>query len=422
MEPDTVSADTMGDVLCDETLPDGTEVVCYWEPDHLTNPDHAYTKYWAVRRGDTLLRFCQEDSGYIGGYAVTAFTNILGQDGFRMTAPRGAAYTANDYYVLDDGGTPQLLADCAGDVSEADVNGDGETELFWFYHDGSVACYFLRNGAVCEATITELLHDGLPFPSLCFGSVDYAWQEGCLPVTITPGGWDAMPDTEQAAQAVRLHALLRFDTEEVSVYLPAEQVPLDWASKTYALVDGVPSARDWEGTDWTALGDVVAAPTSWANSDIDSRRNAKTWSGIDPDVSTMQLVNAQDGWLAMSLNHGVGGADTYVYRTHDGGVTWTEATPLTEAQWLIEQVAFLDDQRAVLAIAKFNDAPVFVTVDGGETWTQADFPLDEGDTVEETVNIYAEQDTLYVQVRTALSEGYQIFRSDDGGQTWQLDE
>ena len=52
MEPDTASADTMGDVLVDETLPDGMRIVCYRES------GSEYAKYWALRQGDTLLRFC----------------------------------------------------------------------------------------------------------------------------------------------------------------------------------------------------------------------------------------------------------------------------------------------------------------------------------------------------------------------------
>jgi hypothetical protein len=225
MEPDTVSADTMGDILCDETLPDGTEIVCYWDPDHLTNPDHAETKYWVIRRGDSLLRFCQESSSYADGYAVTAFTNILGQDGFHITAPRGAAYTANDYYVLDDSGTPCLLADCSGGVIEADVNGDGETELFWSYHDGTLAYYFLRNGTVYEAMVNVLLHDALPFSNTCFGSTDSTWQDGFLAMTILPNDGDEQGEALSEARSLR--ALLRFGTDEIFVYLPAEQVPLD---------------------------------------------------------------------------------------------------------------------------------------------------------------------------------------------------
>lgn len=130
MEPDTVSADAMGEVLYDATMPDGTRIVCYWEP------GSEYTKYWAVRRGDTLLRFCAEDSAYGGEYGAEPFSNVLGQDGFRILGPRGAGYFAYDYYVLDGEGVPRLLAGCANHVEEADFNGDGETDLRWFYHGG----------------------------------------------------------------------------------------------------------------------------------------------------------------------------------------------------------------------------------------------------------------------------------------------
>ena len=84
MEPDTVSEDTMGEVLVDETLPDGTRIVCCREP------GSELTKYWAVRREDTLIRFCVEESTYSGDYGVEPFSNVLGQSGFRILAPRGA--------------------------------------------------------------------------------------------------------------------------------------------------------------------------------------------------------------------------------------------------------------------------------------------------------------------------------------------
>lgn len=141
MEPDAVSAGAMGDILCDETLPDGTRIVCYWEP------GTEYTKYWAVHQGDTLLRFCEEESGYGCGYAVEPFSGVLGQDGFRILAPRGAAYDACDYYVLDSEGVPRLLAHCANQVEEADLDQDGETDLRWYYHGGrDVFTYFRQDG------------------------------------------------------------------------------------------------------------------------------------------------------------------------------------------------------------------------------------------------------------------------------------
>ena len=140
MEPDTVSADTMGNVLVDETLPDGTRVLCYWEP------GSEYTKYWAVRQGDTLLRFCMEESAYNGDYGVEPFSDVFGQSGFRILAPRGAGYFAYDYYVPDGDGVPRLLADCANEVEEADFNGDGETDLRWYYHGNTEVYTYFRYG------------------------------------------------------------------------------------------------------------------------------------------------------------------------------------------------------------------------------------------------------------------------------------
>lgn len=145
MEPDTVSADTMGDVLVDETLPDGTRIVCCREP------GSELTKYWAVRREDTLIRFCVEESTYSGDYGVEPFSNVLGQSGFRILAPRGGYY-AYDYYVPDSVGVPRLLAGCANEVEEADFNGDGETDLRWFYHGGQeMTTYFRRDGKLYES-------------------------------------------------------------------------------------------------------------------------------------------------------------------------------------------------------------------------------------------------------------------------------
>lgn len=204
MEADTAAPDTMGEVLCDASLPDGTEVVCYWEP------ESDYTKFWAIRQADgTLRRFCQDYSAYEDGYAAEPFTDILGQDGFRITAPRGAAYTAYDYYTLDADGVPRLLADCANDVIEADINADGETELLWFYHGGRDIFYvFLREGTVHCLCLTDLLA-GQAEPWLIFAA-STTLEDGCLPVEALRGGWDAL-----SPEAEFLPARLRFTAEAV---------------------------------------------------------------------------------------------------------------------------------------------------------------------------------------------------------------
>lgn len=213
MEPDAVSADTMGDLLCDTLLPNGRSVVCYWEP----NSD--YTKYWAIRQEDgTLQRFCEEYTAYTEGYAAEPFTDILGQDGFRIIAPRGAAYLAFDYYTLDETGTPRLLATCANDVIEADVNGDGETELLWFYHGGQDIYYIFRQkDALREVCLTDLLSQQEE-PWLVFAVSPPTLEEDCLPVEAVQGGWGAL-----SPEAKYLSGRLRFTAEAVYLELDAER-------------------------------------------------------------------------------------------------------------------------------------------------------------------------------------------------------
>lgn len=189
MTPDTVSADAMGDLLCDETLPDGTNIVCYRDPD-----SQEHIKYWAIRQGDELLRFCMEEACYDSGYSVKSFTDVLGQSGFVINAPRGAAYVARDYYILDGAGIPRLLAGCSFDPIEADVNGDGERDLLWFYHSGREVYYFCRRGGVlCEADIMRLLGEQYP-EWLLLTCTPQEFSDGRLPVTMVKGGWDAIGD------------------------------------------------------------------------------------------------------------------------------------------------------------------------------------------------------------------------------------
>lgn len=177
MEPDVMSADTMGEVLVDRKLTDGTEVVCYWMP------DSEYTKYWAIRQGDSLLRFCVEDSAYQAGYSIEEFQNVLGKNGFRIEAPRGAAYQAYDYYYIDTNGVPRLLADCANWVEERDSNGDGEKELLYFYDGGALPYYYFRQGEVIyKADIESLWRNRFPDFQLGAKAPPFEWADRGLTV------------------------------------------------------------------------------------------------------------------------------------------------------------------------------------------------------------------------------------------------
>ena len=155
MEPDEVSADTMGEVLADQVLANGKRIVCYQAL------EDADIKYWAVRDGDTLLRFCREEAAYTQGYGAYEFMDLFGHDGFVLCAPRGMAYNALDYYYFDETGIPRLLAGCANEATQADWDGDNMDELAWNYHTGPYL-YFQREGEIYLADINALVTAAWP--------------------------------------------------------------------------------------------------------------------------------------------------------------------------------------------------------------------------------------------------------------------
>lgn len=221
--PDTVPADTMGEVLAELELLGGRQVLCYREPGSET------VKYWAVRQGDELLRFAVEESAYAGGYGVGEFSSLLGESGFVIQAPRGAAYTARDYYVFDEDGLPRLLADCAQPAYAPDLDGDGFPDPLWLYHGGREAyCYLAWEDTLYRVDLLSCVQQALP-----------DWR--------SPGGWESPTFSTQGlfcdaqgtglaflgeADGVTRFGYLRFYPGRVEVTaLPAETEP-DWQTET----------------------------------------------------------------------------------------------------------------------------------------------------------------------------------------------
>lgn len=221
--PDTVPADAMGEVLAELELMGGQQVLCYREPGSDT------VKYWAVRQGDELLRFAVEESAYAGGYDVGEFSSLLGQSGFVITAPRGAAYTARDYYVFDEEGVPRLLADCAQPTYAPDLDGDGYPDPLWLYHGGREAyCYLAWEDALYRVDLLDCVQKALP---------DWRSPDGWeTPTFSTQGLFCDAQGTGLAflgeAEGVTRFGYLRFSSGWVEVTaLPAETQP-DWQAET----------------------------------------------------------------------------------------------------------------------------------------------------------------------------------------------
>jgi len=159
-----------------------------------------------------------------------------------------------------------------------------------------------------------------------------------------------------------------------------------------------------------------------------------TWTDIldpytDNDIQSfpktgMVFADPQTGWLTRDSD----GVDPtpHVFRTTDGGVTWTRidlpapaGTPnlydsqacgtyspnAFSAQSVIVAMKCLDT-----ATYKFESDYVYFTGDGGVTWNT--YPLPADYTIGEGLDFISSQD--------GLALGRKIYKTTDGGQTWKF--
>ena len=177
--------------------------------------------------------------------------------------------------------------------------------------------------------------------------------------------------------------------------------------------DGIPYI-DYQYGDTTEFlnGEPIPAPRAWADDDLAGRNSAKYLEG-SPDVWA-KLVSPADGWLAACYGREGTAADTYVYKTGDGGMTWTEvAMPGTGGR--IADVGFLSPDRLIVAQQLFGGAPCFITKDGGESWEEIELP--DGQVLE--IGFFAYADAVYMDVGAHGSDPNAVSMiSYDMGDTW----
>ena len=128
-------------------------------------------------------------------------------------------------------------------------------------------------------------------------------------------------------------------------------------------------------TEWTELDTLIPVPAEWAGQDLAGRDEAESLEGLLSGTGGMS--DGLNGWFVFAIGHGVGGADTYVYRTRDGGRTWQETgrPDLARMMWYPSYTYFIDSYTGFLGQSYFNDAPIFRTTDGGLTWEEITLPL-----------------------------------------------
>lgn len=176
--------------------------------------------------------------------------------------------------------------------------------------------------------------------------------------------------------------------------------------------NGVPYGRSAADLDWVQLGEAIAPPAEWAEDDLAGRDTAATLIG-EPEVFA-QMADEAHGWLVVTYGHGVAAADTYVYRTADGGKTWQQcaAPPLT---WHVAAAGVLSEDRLLIGGRLFNGSPVFLTTDGGATWREIQTP----DPNAELQSVAIDGGTVTMTLALGTAETWAMV-SRDLGDTWEI--
>jgi photosystem II stability/assembly factor-like uncharacterized protein len=135
-----------------------------------------------------------------------------------------------------------------------------------------------------------------------------------------------------------------------------------------------------------------------------SRDGGKTWAQVEaPTQALLTGVWLHDSRLGWAVGH-----DETILRTRDGGATWQRVHHDPEAERPLLDVWFRDEARG-FAIGAYG--LLLATGDGGETWESR--TVVEGDDTH--LNALAEAaGALFL-----AGEAGSLYRSDDGGASWQ---
>lgn len=167
-----------------------------------------------------------------------------------------------------------------------------------------------------------------------------------------------------------------------------------------------------------------------------SRDAGKTWThcGLEKTGNSGAVLihpeNSDCVFVAAIGNPFAPNPERGVYRTKDGGVTWEKVLYISDKTGAVDLEFAPDDPDTIYAsmwraerkpwtiISGGMEGGVYKSLDGGDTWTQLTNGLPQGLRGKSDLAVSAgDPDRIYVLIEAPEKEGG-LYRSDDRGETW----
>lgn len=345
-------------------------------------PNNANTVY-AGGRGGTLYKSVDAGANWVG-LANTDLTRIIHQILIPANSPQTVYVSTGTLYKSTDGG--QTLAQVAdvGGVNQLAVSPNNYSVLAAASPDGNL--YLTADGFANVTPVAGIGEAGATLTSVAFGSEDTIWVgtaangEGRL-YSSTDNGvtWTEIPRATLNPKA---------DTDVTSIFVdPADAsgntVYVGYADVFNEVFDAAADSYLLKTTDggagWTAL--------HVANMD-----------------STLKILGREDDSLFV-------GSGALLYRSDDGGGTWTDISP---PERMADGAIYMAMDNETLYVPSFIGTGIFKSTDNGATWTNHTNGLKNVSVSLLAVPRNPGFGTLYA----ASVNGEGTFRTTDNGETW----
>jgi photosystem II stability/assembly factor-like uncharacterized protein len=179
---------------------------------------------------------------------------------------------------------------------------------------------------------------------------------------------------------------------------------------------------------------------------LNSIDGGKTWNDFTPaalkakmDEALMDLTAVFMGtsriWMAYSSRFGELTPENRIIYSTDAGITWLESAPIDNAglveSFFISHLVFVDESHGWLmahvgAGMNHDYITIYRTLDGGSTWMRIVDPLDNGAGIQSCqkngIWFVDEVHGWLTGSCNGVATGVLLYRSDDGGVTWQTVE